>query len=64
MSFVLLRNLGPKALPERSPPKGCDANTATTTKLLQLQQQKLQFLLQTHYACYQRFKHIGLATFS
>ena len=37
--------LGPKALPERFPPKGCDANTAATTKLqlqLQLQQKRLQ----------------------
>jgi hypothetical protein len=37
--------LGPKALPERSTPKGCDANTAATTKLqqqLQLQHKKLQ----------------------
>ena len=43
-------DFGPKALPERSPPKGCDANTAARTKLqlqLQLLQQKklqLQFL--------------------
>ena len=71
MSFVLLRNLGPKAS-ERSPPKGCDANTAATTSCscnnktagATTKTAAAVFeMLQTHYAYYPRFKHIGLATF-